>query len=143
MGERVTQDSHDLGLSIGTHVSNLNLSVGGCQCINPLVGDVRKQPELPIESLPSTQGGGNMQPKTESPTASVLSLHCRMCEAPPTVTTQPTVTTCGHLFCSEYVLRMLGGATRGLTPRQVHNSTRSIHFQMPRVQQRCLVVLLV
>lgn len=29
-----------------------------------------------------------------------LSLRCRMCSAPPAVFTRPTVTTCGHLFCS-------------------------------------------
>jgi len=59
------------------------------------------------------------------------------------VTTRPTVTTCGHLFCSEYVLRLLSGVTRRLTPRQVHNATRSIRGQMSRVQQFPIVVLFI
>ena len=33
-----------------------------------------------------------------------LSLQCRVCDAIPTVGSRPTVTMCGHLFCSEYVL---------------------------------------
>ena len=36
----------------------------------------------------------------------LLSLQCRMCGAPPTTNTRPTATICGHLFCSEYVLRI-------------------------------------
>ena len=39
-------------------------------------------------------------------TAPTLFLQCRVCGAPPTTNTGPTVTMCGHLFCSEYVLRI-------------------------------------
>ena len=40
-------------------------------------------------------------------TSTPLSLQCRVCNAIPTVGSQPTVTMCGHLFCSEYVLRII------------------------------------
>jgi hypothetical protein len=66
---------------------------------------------------------------TPAVTASTpLSLQCRMCDAPPTVGTQPTVTMCGHLFCSEYVPRIpaawkLGSlCTRCITRRVMSDS---------------------
>jgi len=34
-----------------------------------------------------------------------LSLQCRVCDALPTVGSRPTVTMCGHLFCSECITR--------------------------------------
>lgn len=111
-GGRVTQDDP----SVGTRVPNL--SAGGHPDINSQAGNAGKP-------LPSTQGGVNTQLK--SPATNILSLHCRMCDAPPMATTQPTVTTCGHLFCSEYVPKILGGANHRLTPRQVYNGTRGIY----------------
>lgn len=102
-----------------------------------------KRSEIPLESSPPTQGGVNTQPKTEMPTTNTLSLNCRMCEAPPTVTAQPTVTTCGHLFCSECVPTTPGSTTRRLTPHQVYNRARNIHVQVSCVQQFPLVVLFI
>ena len=60
--------------------------------------------EGPLELLTTIQGGADAMPATTS--SEPLSLQCRMCDAPPTVSSRPTVTTCGHLFCSEYVLRI-------------------------------------
>ena len=71
-----------------------------------------------------------------------LSLQCRMCDAPPTVGTRPTVTTCGHLFCSRCVLRSLDEAVV-FTSRQMHHTTRNVDFKMSRVRQCPPVVLLV
>ena len=56
--------------------------------------------------------GGLLEPSTGINVAQAvttpkpLSLQCRMCGAPPTANTRPTATICGHLFCSEYVLRI-------------------------------------
>ena len=137
LGGRATQDDRGLRPPVGTRVPAI--SVGGYQGVNSLEESTRTQ--IGIHAGSSTQGGVNAQPKREPPTTNVLPLHCRVCKAPPTVTTQPTATTCGHLFCSEYVPRILGSVTRSLTPRQVHNTARGIHVQMPRVQQFPPVVL--
>ena len=138
--ERVTRESCSARTCVQTHASNLG---SGSQGIGSVAENSRKQFEISIEPSPSTHDGVDTQSKTASPTADILSLRCRMCEEPPKVTTQPTVTTCGHLFCSEYVPRRLCGVILGLTPSQVHNATRSIHVQMPRVQQFPLVVLFI
>ena len=87
-------------------MSNLG---SGSQGIGSVAENVGKQSEISIEPSPSTHGGADTQPKTVSATTGILSLHCMMCEEPPRVTTQPTVTTCGHIFCSEYVPRRLCG----------------------------------
>ena len=137
LGGRATQDDRGLRPPVGTRVPAI--SVGGYQGVNSLAENPGTQIGIHAES--STQGGVNAQPKREPPTTNVLPLHCRVCKAPPTVTTQPTATTCGHLFCSEYVPRILGSVTHSLTPRQVHNTARGIHVQMPRVQQFPPVVL--
>ena len=100
-----------------------------------------KQSEISIEPSPLTSGDIDTQPKTASSTSDILFLRCRMCEEPPRAVTKPTVTTCGHLFCFEYVPRRLGGIICGLTLSQVHNATRRIHVQMSRVRQPPLVVL--
>jgi hypothetical protein len=139
VGERVTQEGYSLRPCVGTHVSSLG---SGSQGMDSVAEDAGKQSEISIESSPSIRGGVDTQSKTASPAADILSLHCRICEEPPRVTTQPTVTTCGHLFCFEYVPK-LSGVIRGLTPGQVHNATRSIHVQMSRVQQFPLVVLFI
>ncbi|KAF9644247.1 hypothetical protein BDM02DRAFT_1054294 [Thelephora ganbajun] len=52
----------------------------------------------PTEPPVITQGDVNVPPAVTASTP--LSLRCRMCDAPPTVGTRPTVTMCGHLFCS-------------------------------------------
>ena len=46
-----------------------------------------------------------------------LSPQCGVCNAPPIVGSRPTATMCGHIFCSEYVSKILGVAVTGLTPR--------------------------
>lgn len=125
MGERTTQDNRVSCPPVGTRVPTL--STAERQGVGPLAENAWGQSGIPIKSSPLIQGSVNTQPKMELPTASVLSVCCRTCEAPPTVTTQPTVTTCGHLFCSECVPRTLGSTTCGLTPRQVHNATRGIY----------------
>lgn len=140
IGEPVIRDSYGPRSQVGTHAPDFG---GGYQGINSVASNAGEQSKIPIESSPSIQGGVNTQQKTASPATDILSLHCRMCEAPPTVTTQPTVTTCGHLFCSAYVLRRSGDLVRGLTSHQVHNATCSIHVQMSRVQQLPLIVLFV
>lgn len=139
VGEQETRDDQGPDRPIGARVPNL--SAGVYQGFDLLGENAGTQSEIHTGS--STQGRVIVQPKTEVPTANKLSLHCRMCEAPPTVTTQLTATTCGHLFCSEYVPRMLDRTTCRLTPRQVHNKTCSIHVQMSRMQQYPLVVLFV
>jgi len=138
VGERVTRESCSPRACIGTHVSNLG---SGSQGIDSVTKNAGKQSEISIEPPPLTHGGIDTQPKTASPTSGILSLRCRMCEEPPRAVTKPTVTTCGHLFCSEYVPRRLGGVICGLTPSQVHNATHHIHVQMSCVRQPPLVVL--
>ena len=109
VGERVTRESCSSRTCVRTHVSDLG-SWG--RSINSVVENPRKQSEVSTESSPSTHGGVDTQSKATLPTTDILSLHCRMCEKPPRVTTQPTVTTRGHLFCSEYILKRLGGVIR-------------------------------
>jgi len=110
VGERVTWGDRDLRPSVGARVPNLQ--VGGCQGVDPMAENAGRRSEIPTGPPPSTQGGANTQPKTESPTTNIHPLCCRMCEAPPTVTTQPTVTTCGHLFCSECITQHVVSASR-------------------------------
>lgn len=112
MEERVTRDRYSPRTCVGTHVSHLE---SGSQGTDSVGGNARKQSEISIGPSLLTFGDVDMQPKTASPTTDILSLHCRMCNEPPRVTTQPTVTTCGHLFCSEYVPRR-GGVIRRLIP---------------------------
>ena len=138
VGERMMRESCISRTCIGTHASSLG---SGSQGIDPVAENSGKQSEIFIEPSPLTSGGIDTQPKTASPTSDILSLRCRMCEEPPRAVTKPTVTTCGHLFCSEYVLRRLSGVICGLTPSQVHNATHCIHVQMSRVRQPPLVVL--
>ena len=93
--------------SVRTHVPNLG---DGYQGIDSVVGSAGKQSETSIETPPSIRTAIS----TQQTTTGTLSLDCRMCEAPPTVTTEPTVTTCGHLFCSEYVSRIPDSVIRRL-----------------------------
>ena len=68
-------------------------------------GENVKQTHEGLLELPTTiQDGVDMTPAVTA--SSPLSLQCRMCDAPPTVGSRPMVTMCGHLFCSEYVLRI-------------------------------------
>ena len=67
--------------------------------IGSMAENVTKRSEIAVESSPSIQGSANPQLKITPPAAGVLPLNCRICDAPPTFTTKPTVTTCGHLFC--------------------------------------------
>lgn len=55
--------------------------------------------EGPVEPQTRSLDEGNVSPSVTASTT--LSLRCRICNAPPTVVTRPTVTMCGHLFCSE------------------------------------------
>ena len=70
----------------------------------------------------STQGKVNIPRAVDAPAA--LSVQCRICDAPPTVDTQPTVTMCGHLFCYECVLKIPSNKATRLT------STRCITQQV-------------
>ena len=66
---------------------------------------------------PLTTAHGNISVPALTAAAPLMpSLRCRMCNATQTVATRPTVTTCGHLFCSEYVLRTPDGVFAGLIP---------------------------
>jgi len=105
VGERMTQENRDPRPYVGTPVANI--PVGGCQGTDSVVESAGQQSGTPIESSPSAQASVNAQHKTVSPTTGILPLHCRICETPPMITTRPTVTTCGHLFCSEYVPSIL------------------------------------
>ena len=101
----------------------------------------RQARESFLEPPTGTQGDINVPPAVTASTP--LSLQCRMCNASPTVGTRPTVTVCGHLFCSEYVLRISGSAAAELTPNQVHHTTCNVDFQMSCVRQRPVVISLV
>lgn len=71
---------------------------------------VQQTPESPLELFTSL-ADVHVTPAVIDSTP--LSLQCRICDAPPTVGTRPTVTMCGHLFCSEYVLRIPATRTLG------------------------------
>jgi hypothetical protein len=76
--------------------------------------DVQERLERFAEPL--TPAHDNISVPALTATAPLMpSLRCRMCNAAQTVATRPTVTTCGHLFCSEYVLRIPDGVFAGLT----------------------------
>lgn len=126
-------DDHDPRPSAGPSMSNFG---GGCQGINSVGENAVKQPEIADESSTSAiQGSVDAQLKTAPPTTDVLPLCCRMCGSPPTVATRPTVTTCGHLFCLEYVTKIPSNRDRTLTPpHQVYRATGIIHVPMSRVQ---------
>lgn len=101
-GECVTQENTDppspteppvsTPLPERHHVTYSNVGIG-----------TRDTLESPVESPTTNQDGVNAPLAVT--TFLPLSLQCRMCNAPPTVVTRPTVTMCGHLFCSECVLR--------------------------------------
>ena len=105
--------------------------------------DVGKYLQQTFESLPepsvTTQSDVDVPPAVTASTP--LSLLCRICGAPPTVGTRPTATVCGHLFCSEYVLRILGSAAARFTLHQVHHAICDVDLQVSCVQQRSLVIL--
>jgi hypothetical protein len=94
-----------------------------------------------FENLAESQAEINTPPAVTASTP--LSLQCRMCNAPPTITMRPTVTMCGHIFCSEYVLRIFRGAGARLTLHQVHNTTCDVNPQLSCVRQRSPVVLFI
>ena len=73
----------------------------------------QKLPETFAEPLTTVQYNVDVPAQT-APSLPILSLQCRICDAPPTVATRPTVTVCGHLFCSEYVLRIPGARSLDL-----------------------------
>ena len=78
------------------------LSPGGNEGIGLTGGqDVQQPSESFTEPLTMIQGNAGVPVGTAPPPPTSLHLRCRMCNAPPTVATRPTVTTCGHLFCSE------------------------------------------
>lgn len=105
-GERA--DDRDLRPSGGTGVSQPG---SGCQGVDPVVENSTKETGIAVESPPSIEGiiDTVTQPKTAPPT---LPLNCRVCNAPPTVTTQPAVTTCGHLFCIECIAQHVSSTSR-------------------------------
>jgi len=106
----VTPDGPDSPSPAGTPVPVLPQD--GYQCTDLNGG---KDFQQTFESFPepptSVQGDVDVPPAVTASTP--LSLRCRMCDAPPTVGAQPTVTMCGHLFCSEYVLRIPAAWTFG------------------------------
>lgn len=63
-----------------------------------------------VNSPRTTRGNVAILPTTTTPTS--LSLQCRMCDAPPTVDTRPTITTCGHLFCYGCITRYVVSNSR-------------------------------
>lgn len=94
-----------------------------------------------IELPAMSQDEVNPPPAVTAPTP--LSLQCRTCNAPPTAATQPTVTMCGHLFCSGYVTRIIRNTAARLTPHQVRHTIRVGNFQMSCLPQRPPTVLFI
>ena len=94
------------------------------------------EPQGPFESflgpLTVIQDDVDVPPAVTASTP--LSLQCMLCNASPTVGMRPTVTTCGHLFCSEYVLEIPGSAAVRLIPQQVYHTARNVDLQLPCVQ---------
>ena len=60
---------------------------------------------------PQTAIQGNADVLSAVTASTLLPLQCRMCDALPTVGMRPTVTMCGHLFCSKYALKLLASWT--------------------------------
>jgi hypothetical protein len=139
--ERATQDDPDPPSPSESPVPAPQQEVYRVPYSNAGTG-VRYAFENLTEPQTTTQGKANIPPTVTASTP--LSLRCRMCNAPPTVGARPTVTMCGHLFCSEYVLRIFRNvaATR-LTLCQVYNTTCDINSQMSCVRQRPVVVLFI
>ena len=107
-GEPAIQDSPD---PVETYVPVLRQE--GHQGIELNTGgDVQHIHKSPLELPTTSQTDVHATPAVTASTP--LSLQCRMCDAPPTVGTRPTATTCGHLFCSEYVSRIPKARTLGL-----------------------------
>ena len=120
-------------------------------------------PVLPPEGYPATDldvgngvqraSGSLLQPSTAAKykikatpavnTSTPLSLQCMVCNAAPTVGTRPTVTMCGHIFCSEYVPGISGSVAVRLTPQQVYHTARNVDPQLSCVRQRPVAVLLI
>ena len=69
--------------------------------------DLQQTFESPPESPVADQSDINVPPAV---TTTSLFLQCRICDVPQTTGTRPTTTACGHLFCYEYVSRILGSA---------------------------------
>jgi len=94
------------------------------------------EPQGPVESFlgpPAViQDGVNVPPAATPSTP--LSLQCRVCGASPTVGTRPTVTMCGHLFCSKYVSEIPGSTAIRLTQHQVYHTARNVDLQLSCVQ---------
>ena len=81
--------------------------------------NVRKDAQQAFESFPgpptTIQSDVDVNVPLTVTASTPLSLQCMMCNASPTVGSRPTVTMCGHLFCSVYVSRILGTTVAGLT----------------------------
>jgi len=87
----------------------------GYQCTDLNGGKDLQQTSESFPEPPTTvQRNVNVPPAVTAPAPPFL--QCRMCDAPPTVGAQPTVTMCGHMFCSEYVLRIIAKRAFGLLP---------------------------
>jgi len=110
VGERMTQENRDPHPSARVLVPTL--SAGGRQNIDSVVESAGTRSRIPTGPSASTLAGINTQPRMALPTTGVLSLDCRVCEAPPMITTKPTVTTCGHLFCSECITKHVVSTSR-------------------------------
>jgi len=103
--------------------------------------DARQAFESFLEPSTATQDDINAPPAVFA--SAPLSMRCMVCNASPTVGTRPTVTMCGHLFCSEYVLEIPVSTAARLTPLQVHRTARNVNLQMSCVQERPLAVLFI
>jgi len=106
LGEPATQDSPD---PVETYVPVLGQEEYQGAELNTGEGD--QQPhESPLEPPTTFQTDVRATPTVTASTP--LSLQCRMCDAPPTIGTRPTVTMCGHLFCSECITRHVVSTSR-------------------------------
>jgi len=107
--EKERPDDRDPRPTVGTGVPNFG---GGYQGTDPEAENAVKRSEIVVKSSPSIQGSVDPRFKTAPHSADILPLHCRICYAPPTLTTQPTVTTCGHLFCFGCITQRVSSTSR-------------------------------
>jgi len=104
-GGSAIQDSSD---PVGTYVP---VRQGWYQGAELKAGEgVRQMRGGPLEAPTTSQTDAHETPAVT--TSTPLSMQCRICDAPPTVGTRPTVTMCGHLFCSECITRHVMSTSR-------------------------------
>ena len=112
-GEHTMQDSPRLPSPVESSASVLPQE--GHQVIHPSAGmDSHGTSGGLADSLTTTYDAVSAPPAAT--TSAALSLQCRICDSPPTIDMRPTATMCGHIFCYEYVSRILSNPTARTHP---------------------------